>query len=376
MEMLNLRQFDIDPASGFLANPDPLTTLPDYFIALDRLGRELPALICAGRVRERADALPLLDIARLERPGECERALLLYATCASAYVWGGEEPRLRLPRSLAEPLWLLAEALGRQPIIHYASNALNNWRRIDADGPIELGNLAMIQGFLSSSDESWFYLVSVAVEQAGLPALGLLCSLHFAVELADVTLLVDSLTAVAKVIEAMSGQLLRMYENCDPHIFFKRVRPFVASWPYPGVIYTGVSETPLKLAGASAGQSSLIQALDASLGVRHHSNSTQPFLAAMRAYMPPNHRRFLSALESCPSVHQFVGARGDQYPILVEAYNSCIHRLAEFRRHHMEMAARYITMQGSEGREDIGTGGTSVSTFLGAARRETREYRV
>ena len=376
MPALLLRDFDIDATRGFLPNQDPLTRLPEPFFVLDALAENLPALLMGGTSRIHIEKLPEVDINLLQTDGERELAMLLLCTFASAYVWGEEVPALVLPRSVAVPLWHLAARLGRQPIIHYASNALNNWRRIDPIGAIELGNLALVQGFLSGSDEAWFYLVSVSVEMKGASGLSNLISAQTAVSQRNSDSLLIELEQISECIRRMSTELMRMYERCDPHIFFTRVRPFVASWPEPGVIYKGISEIPQKFKGGSAGQSSLIQSFDAALGVRHSSEASNPFLIEMRKYMPPGHRAFISALERGPDVHGYVAECKIDCPKLVSSYNMCVDLLADFRRMHMEMAIRYITMQGGSNKLDIGTGGTSLSAFLGATRRETRDHRV
>jgi indoleamine 2,3-dioxygenase len=214
------------------------------------------------------------------------------------------------------------------------------------------------------------------VEARGAPAVAQLVRAQQAVAGGDVAALTDALSRIAGLIGEMSAALMRMYERCDPYIFFRRVRPFLASWPAPGVVYEGVSEEPHVFAGGSAGQSSLIQALDAALGVRHPSPQSSPFLAEMRHYMPPAHRRFVEALEAGPDAHAFVQARADSAPALAAAYNRCVEGLADFRRKHMEIAVRYITMQATSPAEAMGTGGTSIARFLGTARQETRESRI
>lgn len=375
MSHIDFADFDIDPETGFLPSPDPLARLPARWEAWDALGAELPALLLAGRARERLSSLPELDTGGLADGLEAERAMLLLSTFSGAFVWGGAEPEMRLPRNLAVPLCALAARLGRKPIISHASNVLHNWRRIDPGGGLTLDNLAMLQGFLTSSDEAWFVLVTVAIEAVGGPALRCLGRVQAAVTGDAPDDLAADLDAIAGTVGAMSATLQRMYEKCDPHIFFHRVRPFLAGWPAPGLVYEGVGEQPVALSGGSAAQSSLVQALDAALGVRHASPASRPFLAEMRAYMPAPHRRFLGVLDAGPDARAYVESRERDVPALKHSYNRCIDALDDFRKKHMEIAVRYITMQ-SPRQEDRGTGGTSFTAFLGAAKRETREHRV
>jgi len=374
--MINFAPFDIDPLTGFLPNPDPLTHLPPYFAAWDALGAQLPVMLLARKTRAYIAAMPLLDVNRLEGRGQRERAMLLLTTFANAFVWGEPQVATRIPASLAVPLCRVSALVGRKPIISHASNVLYNWLRIDASGSIDLDNLTTLQPFLGSSDEAWFVLVTVAIEARGAAALSQLVRAQAAVVAGDTAEVSSALTQIAQTVEVMTRTLLRMYEQCDPHVFFHRVRPFLAAWPAPGVIYEGVSAAPMIFAGGSAAQSSLVQALDAALGVQHTSERSRPFLHEMRGYMPPGHRRFIETLECGPDMAAFVHANRTTAPLLMDNYNHVIDLLSEFRRQHMEVATRYITMQAPKPEAALGTGGTDFAHFLDATKRETRARRL
>jgi indoleamine 2,3-dioxygenase len=148
------------------------------------------------------------------------------------------------------------------------------------------------------------------------------------------------------------------------------VRPYLAGWPEPGVVYVGVDERPRVLAGGSAAQSTLVQALDAGLSVQHTDPSTTAFLNGMRAYMPRAHRAFLADLEAGPDVRHYVR----QCYGLVGIYDRCVTALSDFRSAHLRITARYILRQ--EPRTPTasarGTGGTSFVPMLRRAREETR----
>lgn len=184
---------------------------------------------------------------------------------------------------------------------------------------------------------------------------------------------VRQLEMITTVLAEMHTLLLRMPEKCDPYIFFHRIRPFLAGWEAPGLVYEGVSETPQQFAGGSAAQSSLLQALDAGLGIAHHDDETRPFLLEMRRYMPPPHRRFIESLEAGPSLRHFALVQRDRHPALYERYNDCVQGLDKFRKAHLEIAVRYILHQTPDQGAVKGTGGTSFVPFLSKARRETRK---
>ena len=97
--------------------------------------------------------------------------MMLLSYLGHAYVWGGGAPVDRLPAALAVPWHTIANRLGRPPVLSYASYALHNWRRIDPNGPIALGNIALQQNFLGGQDEEWFILVHVDIEAHAAAAL-------------------------------------------------------------------------------------------------------------------------------------------------------------------------------------------------------------
>jgi indoleamine 2,3-dioxygenase len=245
---------------------------------------------------------------------------------------------------------------------------LHNWRRLDPDEPISLNNLASLQLFLGGLDESWFYLVTVAIEAAGGAAIAATVAALEAAEAHELNEVARHLESIAEALERMLDTLRRMPEHCDPYVFFHRIRPFLASWPEPGVVYEGVDERPHCFAGGSAAQSSLLQALDAGLGVYHAS----PFLREMRNYMPLPHRRLIEALEVGPSLRDCALENKGSYPALVTRYNTCIQLLDSFRQTHLEYSVRYISHQAADPESAKGTGGSAFVPLLSQARKETR----
>lgn len=371
-----LADYDIDPVRGFLPPVDPLEQLPDAFARWERIASQLPALLMTHRLRPALDRLPALDPARLEDEKQRRRALLLLSIFANACVWAGDPPARRIPRGVAVPLCELAGHFDLPPIVVYASLMLYNWRRLDPNGPIDLDNLTTLQLFRGGIDEQWFYLVTLVIEAKGAPALPAMVEIQRAVVSDRPDLVAPQLHVVREAIGDATATLLRMPEQCDPYIFYHHIRRYLTGWEAPGVVYEGVSDEPRMCLGGSAAQSTLIQALDAGLGVQHPGEESGPFLRAMRAYMPRPHRRFVEALERGPSLRQFVIDRRQRYPVLRDAYNACVRALGEFRQKHIEIAVRYITRQAATKEEAKGTGGTNFAVFLGRARKETGEHEI
>ena len=180
----------------------------------------------------------------------------------------------------------------------------------------------------------------------------------------------EHLRAIASAVADMTVAILRVTESCDPHIFYHHVRPYITSWPADGVVYEGTSVGPVTYSGGSAAQSSLLQSIDAALGIEHAHVLTRDFLQSMRAYMPAPHRRFIEDVERHTRIRARV-MRSDAAPSLRADYDAAVGAIDELRRKHMGVVNAYITQQMPAGASAVGTGGTSFNDFLRQARVET-----
>jgi indoleamine 2,3-dioxygenase len=87
-----LSQYGISK-NGFLPEEPPLQRLPQaYYQPWERIMEELPELIETQRIRQKVDALPVLDTAQLGSEAEWQRACSLLALIAQGYIWTGPEP--------------------------------------------------------------------------------------------------------------------------------------------------------------------------------------------------------------------------------------------------------------------------------------------
>lgn len=371
--MLTLAEYDIDPAHGFAPGVDPLEHLPADFAILDEVAADLSTLMRNGRIADAVGDLGELDVDSLGSTLERERALLLMTVLTNAYVWSADRPRLRIPHPLAVPLCTLADAMGRPPIVHYGCMSLRNWRRVDRSLPLSSDNAAMLAQFHGGVDETWFFISALGVELAGAP---LLPHVSAAVTSSgdgsdgDLTEVLHSIAEAMGPVYAATG---RTYEWCDPHVFYHRIRPYVAGWPEPGVVYEGVSDEPRIYIGGSAAQSSLIQAMDALVSVHHPADTTGAYLAEMRTYMPPPHRRFVEDVTAQSRVREraLVGGAG-----LAAAFDDVVHQIERFRGLHMRLAHDYIAVPSGMDANAKGTGGTDFGEFLRQTRADTTRTRV
>jgi indoleamine 2,3-dioxygenase len=173
------------------------------------------------------------------------------------------------------------------------------------------------------------------------------------------------------------------------------VRPYIHGWKnHPdlpaGVIYEGVTAyggQPQQFRGETGAQSSIIPALDATLGVRHKEDMLSSYLLEMREYMPPAHRAFIESLENRAmdgggpegrnGIRPFVERAGRAS--LTGVYNTCVELVEKFRSLHLEYAATYIFKQAQTDAKNphaVGTGGTPFMPYLKKHRDETAEHRL
>jgi indoleamine 2,3-dioxygenase len=381
----DLSDFEVSEERGFLPSRDPLTALPFAYRAWDQLAANLPKLLMTDQLRRVVDRMPVMDAARLSSRDRLERAMMILSYVGHAYVWGSGQPVDRIPAILAVPWQAVARQLGRPPVLSYASYALNNWRRIDPQRGIALGNIALLQNFWGGADEEWFILVHVDIEAKAAAAVRSMIPAHQAAAEHNLGAATSHLTTIANALDAMYATLSRMPEFCDPYIYYSRVRPYIHAWKNNpalpnGLIYDGVSEFGGKgqhFRGETGAQSSIIPSLDALLGVQHEPGILFDYLMEMRQYMPPAHRRFIEHLEQGPSLREAVSRSKDRQ--LQNVYNRCVQLVEQFREKHLEYAASYIHQQAqkaSSNPTEVGTGGTPFMPYLKKHLDETGRHRI
>ena len=385
--LAKLPEYDIHPERGFLPSPDPLDRLPEEFESWEAMAHDLPKYLMTGKVRTLIGALPLVDAAELNDGRELSRAMVILSFLGHTYVWGEKDAVKSIPACLARPWVQVAKRIGRPPVLSYAAYVLDNWRRVDPDGPIELGNTCMRQNFLGGQDEEWFVLIHVAIEAKAAPALAAILAAQQAVAEDQAERVTDQLAIIARTLETMHDILLRMPERCDPYIYFNRVRPYIHGWAnHPslpaGIHYEGVDEyggQPQSFRGETGAQSSIVPAFDALLGITHRQDMLHAYLMEMRHYMPPRHRALIEAVERGPSVREYVVRHRETDPALKERYNAAVDGVERFRSTHLEYAHNYIIKQSRAGHHnptDVGTGGTPFAPYLKKHRDETKQHRI
>jgi indoleamine 2,3-dioxygenase len=382
---VKLSDFGLSEEFGYMQHVDPTTTLPPGNEAWDEMGKNLPKYLMGTNFRQRVKDLPAFKIETLKTDGEIRRAFLILSYIGQAYQWSDNEPAHVLPAVLAKPWYEVGKLVGRPPILSYTSYSIDNWYLLDKKGPIECGNIALLQCFLGGQDEEWFILIHIEIEKKAGKALKAIEDSQKAVAAQDLDALEKALTNLRDGIKAMYDVLARMPERCDPYVYFHRVRPYIFGWKNNpslpnGVVYEGVEEYQGKgqtFRGETGAQSAIVPALDAVLGIVHEQDQLRDYLMEMRQYMPPMHVKFIEAAENGPSVRNFVMACNKES--IKRLFNESVELVADFRALHLEYAGTYIHAQSQKtpgNPSAVGTGGTPFMVYLRKHRDETRNQPV
>nr|BAM84044.1 indoleamine 2,3-dioxygenase [Tolypocladium album] len=391
--------------NGFLPEGNPLEMLPDsYYEPWEAIAQNLPDFIQHG-IREAVTRLPLLSTERLCSDEEWRRAYVVLAYLSHAYIWAGEKPEEILPPQISVPFLRVSKHLELPPVLTYAAADLWNFSCVGVDFT-KLESLRTLCSFTGTETESWFVLISVAIEAtAGGIITQILNALHHTHRKPmNYRVVTDAVEDLGHCIHSISELLDRMYERCDPMVFYHQVRPFLAGGKNMeaaglprGIFFDegcGVGKWR-QLRGGSNGQSSLIQLLDIALGIDHGTDAElagarRSFHDEVRDYMPGPHRRFLSYANSLGSLRDIalLPCMTVEQHRLRCAYSVATKELGILRNKHLQIVAKYIILPSkrlwteprkglasasvfSENNELTGTGGTSLLPFLKMARDKT-----
>jgi indoleamine 2,3-dioxygenase len=385
MNPAKIADYGITEEFGYLPAHDPAQSLSAGNEEWDQFGKDLPKLLMGTNFRKRVQALPKFNIDKLNGEAQIQRAMLVLSYIGQAYQWSDNEAATVMPQVLAKPWYEVGKLVGRPPILSYQSYASDNWRRFDKAGPIECGNIGLLQCFLGGQDEEWFILIHIDIEKKAGKALKAIEEAQAAVVAQDAEKVEAALIKMRAALTAMYEVLGRMPERCDPYIYFHRVRPYIFGWRNnpslpDGVVYEGVDEykgVGQKFRGETGAQSAIIPAMDGVLGIEHEKDELREYLMEMRTYMPPKHVAFIQAVEAGPSVRNFVTTI--KKSSLTQVFNDCIELVANFRAMHLEYAGTYIhaQAQATPGNPSaVGTGGTPFMIYLRKHRDETKKQTV
>ena len=382
----SLKNFDISPDTGFIPPKTPLSRLPPYFELWEEAVERLPQLLKEKRLRKVVHELPSLEFSEntLHSIEEWRRALVILSGLFQGYLWQEGETGVppKMPAVLTVPLDAVSKHVGVPPVITYASCVLYNWGLRDPSQPMTADNLCALVTHTGTQDEAWFYIVALFVELEAAPAINAIMDIIAATADGNNLQVMHNLAIIESAFISMQHAINRMFEKCNPTVYYVHIRPFLSGSKgldvFPeGLIYEGVDSKPMCFNGASGAQSTILPSIDALLGTQHKGTDAD-FLKDMHSYMPSKHRQFLEFITQQPSLRKYIMQSGHLQ--LVQQYNATVDAFVNYRSNHIILATRYIVMQRAHSvtssLDEKGTGGTNFVQFLKNIRDNTRDLKI
>ncbi|WWC66417.1 uncharacterized protein I206_100319 [Kwoniella pini CBS 10737] len=431
--------FEVDVRTGFLPGSSNIQRLTGKYEiweeALDAARGSTPGegLIIGGqRERERLwrdgiDMMSIVDTTELlvSLP-HLRRAHVVLTFLAHFYVHTTPAPSVTvakepipIPACISVPLLTVSPLLGLPPVLTYADTVLYNFLPLNpAIAPSNKSNppSEIITTFTGTRSEEQFFLISALCEIAGAEALRLMRQSLDELFLADekaIRRLTVYLKKLAHQIDKISEVTMTLMKEVDPEEFYHLIRPWFRGgdsdgpaslgWNYLGLNedvenLTSIAESSSTVgrkgklfSGPSAGQSSLIHAIDIFLTVDHsptaeereeamnaiehpdhskiivdstpintetppapnngHGHGSAPkgeatFVQRMLQYMPLPHRSFILHLSTHPNpLRPLVVHYAHSHPALATAYDGALEALRRFREKHMRVVSLFIIQQ-------------------------------
>ncbi|ESO84727.1 hypothetical protein LOTGIDRAFT_168391 [Lottia gigantea] len=229
---------------------------------------------------------------------------------------------------------------------------------------------------------NWFCIVTCSIELKFCKALEPILSILSGVELGDTEKIITNLNVVTECLKDVKSEIGKLHEKLTGEVFFKLISPYLSGWDGelgtpPGLIFDGIENNhPLKLPSGNAGQSAIIQIMDALLGIEHSEEKTT-YLKFVRSFIIPKHCQFI---EDIRNIHKplknLIDNSTDEE--LKKTYRNCVDALTSFRSYHIQVVTKYMVipdrkMKRESGNVDINDPGTSgVITFLKELRQDTK----
>jgi len=306
------------------------------------------------------------------------RAHVALAYIVHFYVHSGEHDAtspILIPSAVSLPLVAVSRELGMPPILTYADTVLWNWKLNTQPSTLAVGrvrnnsalptlgppstDISTRTSFTCSSDENCFYITSALIELRGVEALALMR------RTLDETFLSDALAArrvtkyltrLAHVIEDITQLILDVKKNCDPVVFYDKIRPWfhgAAAHGRMGWCFEGVELSDREkqawgvLSGPSAGQSSLVHALDVFLGVDHRQHgSPNSDVSSSSKPVPHSHAAATSASTAPPMPSSSISTSAGPHPLYGSPDATFLQRMQQYMPRHHRAFLQYLGTMG------------------------------
>jgi indoleamine 2,3-dioxygenase len=371
--------FDVSSTHGFLPIRDPLDSLPDEYIALQKVITDLPSIITIpDHIVKSVEEIPDYTEVILSLSSESfilQALFRAYTFIASAYtlelsyqvfVKSGQygPARRKIPANIARPLVLVAERLKVYPWLdyHYAYS-LGNYVKYNPEGSLDWKNLGMACSFTGGKDEVGFIMLHVYINELS----------PFLVEaVSNYRETGDSshLASVARIMKNINDRRKEMWEASrherynDFRIFIMGIKGNTELFG-DGVVYEGCyDDQPQQFRGQTGAQDNIIPMMDIFTGVVDHypQNKLTEYLLDLRSYRPVCIQDFLSDLRSHYSGHPILSNLMKEKDVNGLVYLlQIVEQIYLFRNGHFQFVIQYIM---ANTKYEQATGGTPIISWL------------
>jgi indoleamine 2,3-dioxygenase len=409
-----LPQFVLSRKAGFLPRQTPLERLPKEFDTLDSLLKRMTirqydangkqsgnGLLAKGEfgdaVMREIQVGGIEDKAVDQAIASGNQQLLSalfrdYCFATSAYLLEPTDQSYRktgfyspgrdhLPAQLAVPLMKLADALGHQPFMEYASSyALVNYKFRDPAytggeaGRYSFDNMDLIRSFEDPyGSERGFILVHIVMVSFSGKALSATEDALLAAGERDLPRFEEAMSRLLDTYRKINIAMETMWARSKPSDYLK-FRSFIFGTApkegnpmFPkGVVYEGTGDNTARyFRGESGANDSLVPLLDNLLEITAAlpANELTKTLRDFRSYRPKTQREYLESLEAratAAGVKEFaLGPAGSAKAKAL--YLLMVDQVREFRNRHWMFAREYIIKQTTF---EYATGGSKMLAYL------------
>jgi len=370
--------FNVSKENGFLPIKDPMKTLPDLYIDLQKFINNLPTIIkIPNQIVKEINLMPDYT-SYIEKETDIFILQALYRAytflCSSYtlelsyqnFIKNGKygKARRNIPENISIPLCLISNKLNVYPWLDYHySYSLGNYIKKDPSGDLNWKNLKMACSFTDTSDETGFIMIHVYINE--LSPLLIESVLNY-----TQTNNIEHLKSCYEVMKNINYRRREMWEASN-HKNYNDFRIFIMGIKGndeifdEGVLYQNCfNNIPQKYRGQTGAQDNIIPTMDIFTGVADYypSNQLTEYLLDLRSYRPVCIQEFLNDLRD----------HYKQNPILIKLSNEknikglmylyqILNEIYFFRNGHWQFVQKYI-MENTNYKN--ATGGTPVTSWL------------
>ena len=379
--------FEVNHINGFLPKKSPLSTLPVRYIELQNLIDNMPIkmadgtnglLSTEGAIEKHVMRLPnFKDQVKNEDDIFVIQALYrTYSFITSAYLLApshfsyqktgnyGKAYRF-LPANLAEPFVVISEKLDVFPFLdyHYAYS-LGNYVKINNTDGYNWENLNMAAKFSGMDDERGFIMLHVDINQHSPELVGSIFDYLKSKNSNEVNnSLKKCLTSMKKINHRrqIMWEASRWKHYNDFRVFIMGIKGNDEIFG-DGVVYEGVSKSPVQYRGQTGAQDNIIPTADIFTGVINYypSNDLTEYLLDLRSYRPKCIQNFLSDLKDEMDGNRLFNSiknNEEGMCLLIKILDEIYH----FRNGHWQFVQKYIMANTKYAKA---TGGTPILSWI------------